>query len=119
MRYVQAVTETDIDHIEQALGLSLPDFYKEAARSGQLDKLLNADARAVIAINQDVRKGYYGDNDWPSQCLLFADDGGGDLYCLDTASGTSKVLQRDHETCELFDVAEDFTAWLDAAEDHR
>ena len=42
----------------------------------------------------------------------FGDDGGGNFFCLDLSSPSTKVLLRYHETLELLHEAGEFEPWL-------
>ena len=106
----------ELDSIEQALGIRLPSAYRSAAEAGRLQRLLNSDSTSVIAINRAFREGEFDDLDWPHHMFAFADDGGGNHFCLDLSSPEgSRVLRRDHETLELIPEADDFERWLETA----
>jgi hypothetical protein len=110
------VKTDELDSIERALDIRLPRAYHSAAEAGRLQRLLNADSTSVIAINRAFREGEFGDRDWPNHMFAFADDGGGNHFCLDLSSpGASHVLCRDHETLELMAEADDFERWLETA----
>ena len=104
----------DLDAIERELGIRLPTVYRAAAEAGRLAGLLNADRRSVVAINRAFRNGDFGDRDWPPHMFAFADDGGGNSFCLDLSTGRSRVVCRDHETLELVPEADDFEQWLES-----
>jgi hypothetical protein len=109
------VQADELDAIERALGVRLPPAYRSAAEAGRLQRLLNADPTSVVAINRAFRAGEFGDRDWPHHIVAFADDGGGNHFCLDlSAPATSRVLCRDHETLELVAEADDFERWLES-----
>ena len=103
----------ELDAIEQALGIKLPSVYRSAAEAGRLNRLLNADGNSLVAINRAFRAGEFGDHDWPHHIFAFADDGGGNYFCLDVSGVGSQVFRRDHETLELVLEAEEFERWLD------
>ena len=106
----------ELDAIERALSIRLPRAYRSAAEAGRLQRLLNADHTSVVAINRAFRAGEFGDRDWPHHMFAFADDGGGNHFCLDlSVPGGSHVLCRDHETLELVPEADDFERWLERA----
>jgi hypothetical protein len=107
---------TELDSLEQSLGISLPHYYRDSATQGRLAGLLNADAQSVAAINNAFRSGEFGDEGWPVHIFAFADNGAGDFYCLDISSPGSEVLFRDHETLEREREADDFDEWLASIE---
>jgi hypothetical protein len=106
------VDKSELDAIESALGIRLPPAYRAAAEAGHLDRLLNADLASVVAINRALRDGDFGDSDWPHGMFAFADDGGGNHFCLDLSAPRLRVLSRDHETLEVGTEAEDLETWL-------
>jgi hypothetical protein len=108
------VEASELDAIERVLGVDLPPAYRAAAVSGRLERLLNADSTSVIAINRALRAGDFSDRNWPHHMFAIADDGSGNLFCLDLSSREpSRVLCRDHETLELLAEAIDFERWLE------
>src|SRR5205814_9640236 len=105
----------EVAEIERTRGVRVPPGYRSAAEAGCLERLLNADPTSVVAINRVLRAGEFGDRDWPHHMFAFADNGGGNHFCLDlSAPATSRVLCRDHETLELVPEADDFERWLES-----
>ena len=110
------MTESELNSIETALGLSLPEFYRQAAIDGLLTRVLNSNAQSVVAINGAFRNGEFGDTDWPAHLFAFGDDGAGNFYCLDVSGDSEEVLLRDHETLEIAAEADSFLQWIDVVE---
>ena len=92
----------------------MPAAYRAAATSGRLEELPNSDARSVVAITRAFRNGDFGDREWPASLFAFADDGGGNHFCIDLSSPRSRVVCRDHETLELVPESDDFDEWLNS-----
>jgi hypothetical protein len=113
------VDRTQLEQLEQALGIRLPPDYQAtllaypfAADSPAEELWLLNDADQLLAINRSYRReGFFGVT-WPPHYFAVGSDGGGTAYLLDLSQEPAPVLSADHETGELTTEAPDLPTWL-------
>lgn len=118
-------SDDELRRAEQALGVAIPPDYRRFlldfgwARIGHWE-LFGAgrdvpaylNIQAVTASEREEMR-----PSLPPTLLPIANDGGGNLLCLDTASvnygAECPVIGRDHETGSTTQVSASFLAWMD------
>ena len=109
MNYFGQMINEDIDTIETATGIKLPQSYIDAA-TNYPPELLDTEApdfgflnnpQLVIDENLRVRKeGYFGEP-WPDQYFIIGQNGCGDYYVVTTSATRFSVGFSDHEAMEM------------------
>jgi hypothetical protein len=92
------MTSTDLDKIEQTLGLRLPADYRTLMTGDSADRLVNSglftDAGKVIERTLEQRNGFGGAPPWPARFVYLGDQEDACPYALDCTSG--RVTHSDH-----------------------
>jgi hypothetical protein len=93
-----AMSEADLNQIEQGLGVRLPESYRSvmlALPSGRYGGYsLHEDASMIVERTKEQRAGYAGGQPWPLQYLYIGDEDDACPYALDCESGS--VTYTDH-----------------------
>src|SRR5687768_4250113 len=86
-----AMSDADLNHIEQALEVRLPGSYRSvmlALPSGRYGGYsLHEDASMIVERTKEQRAGYAGGQPWPLQYLYIGDEDDACPYALDCESG--------------------------------
>jgi len=116
-------TNEEIIDAERQLGVTLPESYRRFLREFGWGEVGHCDLFGLgagvpghlelVEMVESERTDYMPLT--PEHLVPIMNDGGGNLYCLDTAritGGDCPVVIHDHELDEIDDVAETFLAWL-------
>jgi hypothetical protein len=116
----RGMTSSELDELEESLGIELPDSYRRAigrlARKnprGMLTQLVCTDTQQLVEMNEHV-SGFApvaGLPDWPDDLFVIGTDGCGNYYAIRHDEEDSPVLFFDHDRDELqqsADSIEDF-----------
>ena len=106
-------TTESIRHIEQQLGLTMPEDYYQVLLaypferdSDSYDWNLFGEAETILKENQVYRDiGFFGQK-WPNNYLVIGGDGLGNIYYLDLSRKDSPVFFADHESTSYSQVIE-------------
>ena len=97
------MTDSDIQLIERALAIRLPESYKRAlvpfripAMCGNTDFQLWDDAQRLIALNRELRDGSRFRPAWPLHLFAVGDPHGDELIAIDTRTPEGAVWWLDH-----------------------
>lgn len=97
------MTDSDIQLIELALAITLPESYKRAvvpfripAMVGNTNSQLWDDAQRLIAFNRELRAGSRFRPAWPAHLFAIGDPHGDELIALDTSTPEGAVWWLDH-----------------------
>jgi hypothetical protein len=97
------MTNSDIKLIEQELGISLPDSYRQAvcpfripALAGNTDYELWDDPNRLIELNRRLRAGSRTRPAWPLHLFAIGDPHGDELIAINTRSSDGPVWWLDH-----------------------
>ncbi|MEM1070983.1 MAG: SMI1/KNR4 family protein [Planctomycetota bacterium] len=125
------MTENEVVEIESAFGCKLPHAYRHllleppemlvalmnayALENSDLEVPFFVKAEAIAASNQEVRDPengiVYDEEDesamWPSEYFVIGGDCGGNMYCIQPASGVSTVFEWDHSGGDNFEKCAD------------
>lgn len=98
------MNSSDFEHIEQALGLTLPQAYRQVlisypfAQDTQIyDRDLFESAAGIIDQNQIYRQGGFFGQKWPAHYLIIGRDTFGNLHFINLNQPDSPVYFADHE----------------------
>ncbi len=118
-------SESDIADAEEAIGMRIPPAYRQFlkefgwARIGHWEVFGIGDHIPAYLSLQVLTQSERTEMtpSLPLTLLPFANDGGGNLLCLDVGHDhpgrEGRVVLRDHETGSLEDMVESFSSWLD------
>ncbi len=124
------MTKTDLDRIESALALKLPEFYcrfmldypkwlrDKQPEWSDLEKWeLANDPDQVIRFNRYVREAnpgeFFDDGAWPPHYFVFGSEQEQNWYFLDLVSGSEAVFLFHHEMGEVHEVAASLAGFPD------
>ena len=110
--------ESDFDAIEVYLGHPLPASYRRAMERYPLDPgnpnsaiALIPDARSVVGINRELRKGEFA-HDWRPEWFAIGTSPSGDVTFLDLSGKLPGVYSWDHETHDVSEDAPDLDTFV-------
>ena len=110
---------TDLQRIEQALGLALPAAYRAAMLAYPFPPTHEAaelwmpdDAALVIEMNRPGAERRLAGTPWPSHLVVIGSDGGEEDFVVDVREAAAPVLAHERESGEVRALAPDFAAWL-------
>lgn len=94
------MNQADIEEIEQALSITLPQSYRDIvcpfplkSYAGNSDTDLWDDAASIIRLNRDLRD----NEDWLHHLYAMGRDGGGAMHAIDLSGNTNKVVWIDRD----------------------
>lgn len=112
------MTEDDIVAIEQYLGRSLSQRYRELMHACPLDRndvnsqiALYDDRKTVVARNAQLREGEF-ESEWGVDRFAIGNSPCGDTYFLDLTSASDTVFVWDHETHAVSEEAPSLHAFV-------
>ena len=115
---------SDLDRIENLLGVSLPVAYREAmlaypfAPDHQAAELwMPNDAAIILDMNRPIPERRSAAEPWPPHLVFIGGDGGEEEFVLDVRAAAAPVFAYELETGRLRALAPDFAAWLTTLRD--
>ena len=115
---------SDLDRIENLLGVSLPAAYREAmivypfSPDHQAAELWMPNSAAIILnLNRPVPERRLAGEPWPRHLVFIGGDGGEEEFVLDVGAAGAPVFAYELESGRLRALAPDFAAWLTALRD--
>lgn len=119
----RGATDGEIELAEQALGILLPSSYKSFLRDfgwggvghWELFGVGTGVPSEVDLVDIALSERTEATPLTPEHLVPVMNDGGGNLFCLDTArtlDDDCPVVLHDHELDEISDVSDSFLAWL-------
>jgi hypothetical protein len=110
-----SMTEEKMRHIESALHLTLPVFYRDTMLNlpSPLPDVypLCDDADFLIRDNLLLRECVFSGLPWPDHYFAIGGDGAGNAFYLDLSHDSHVVYRADHEAGDLAPIEPDFVTW--------
>ena len=120
---LHAMKDSDITMMEQALSISLPEYYKRAvvpfripSLAGNTDYQLWDDAKRLVELNKQLRTGSRTRPAWPPHFFAVGNPHDDEMIALDTRSPDGPVWWLDHgivDSKASYQSHSKFIDWVD------
>jgi hypothetical protein len=94
------MTPEAFNRIEQAFGVTLPDWYRRQIVEYPFvepDDALYPDEESIVRANQELRRDGWFRFPWPREFFIIGDDGCGGYYFIVPSAGNKRIFIADHE----------------------